>query len=102
MSEHMLTAKEIARHFEVSNSTARGWLLRGRFAGAELRHSELGQPYWVAPESSVKDFVPPKPGPVPKSAPDAPKSATAAARSNGTSPGKQRGGKSSGKTRRVA
>jgi hypothetical protein len=65
MGERMLTAKEIARRFEVSNSTARGWLLRGRFAGAELRHSELGQPYWVAPESSVKDFVLPKPGPVP-------------------------------------
>jgi hypothetical protein len=64
----MLTAKEIAQRFGVSNSTARGWLLRGRFAGAELRQSELGQPYWVAPESSVKDFTPPKPGPAPKAA----------------------------------
>jgi hypothetical protein len=66
MGERMLTAKDIAQRFGVSNSTARGWLLRGRFAGAELRHSELGQPYWVAPESSVKNFVLPKPGPVPK------------------------------------
>lgn len=66
MAERMLTAKEIAQHFGVSNSTARGWLLRGRFPGAELRHSELGQPYWVAPESAVKNFTPPKPGPVPK------------------------------------
>jgi hypothetical protein len=66
MGERMLTAKEIANHFGVSNSTARGWLLRGRFVGAELRHSELGQPYWVAPESSVSAFVLPKPGPVPK------------------------------------
>lgn len=62
----MLTAKDIAKRFGVSNSTARGWLLRGRFAGAELRESELGQPYWVAPESSVDNFTPPKPGPVPK------------------------------------
>jgi hypothetical protein len=61
MGERILTAKEIAQWFGVSNSTA-----RGRFAGAELRRSELGQPYRVAPESSVKDFVPPKPGPVPK------------------------------------
>lgn len=64
--ERMLTAKDIAKRFGVSNSTARGWLLRGRFAGAELRESELGQPYWVAPESSVDNFTPPKPGPVPK------------------------------------
>ncbi len=64
----MLTAKEIAGRFGVSNSTARGWLLRGRFVGAELRESELGQPYWVAPESAVKNFVPPKPGPTPKAA----------------------------------
>jgi hypothetical protein len=81
MSERMLTAKEIAKHFGVSNSTARGWLLRGRFTGAELRESELGQPYWVAPERSVKDFVPPKPGPVPRSA------------GNGTSKGKKGGKK---------
>lgn len=65
----MLTAKEIANHFGVSNSTARGWLLRGRLAGAELRHSELGQPYWVAPETSVKAFTPPKPGPKPSGTP---------------------------------
>jgi hypothetical protein len=66
MAERMLTTKDIAQRFGVSNSTARGWFLRGRFAGAELRHSELGQPYWVAPESSVKNFVPPRPGPTPK------------------------------------
>jgi transposase len=66
----MLTSREIAQRFGVSNSTARGWLLRGRFAGAELRESELGQPYWVAPEVSVKSFVPPRPGPVPKAKPE--------------------------------
>ncbi len=65
----MLTSKEIAQRFGVSNSTARGWLLRGRLAGAELRQSELGQSYWVAPEASVKNFVPPRPGPVPQAKP---------------------------------
>jgi len=94
MGEHMLTAKEIAARFGVSSSTARGWLLRGRFAGAELRESELGQPYWVAPEASVKDFEPPKPGPVPKSAPSTEKRATGRRRaSTGTSTGKQKGKK---------
>jgi len=66
----MVTSREIAQRFGVSNSTARGWLLRGRFTGAELRESELGQPYWVAPETSVKTFVPPRPGPVPKAKPE--------------------------------
>jgi transposase len=68
MGERMMTTKEIAKHFGVSNSTARGWLLRGRFKGAELRQSELGQPYWTVPESALKDFTPPKPGPAPKKA----------------------------------
>lgn len=66
MGNRMLNAKQIAERFGVSNSTARGWLLRGLLPGAELRESELGVSYWVAPESSLKDFVPPKRGPVPK------------------------------------
>jgi hypothetical protein len=95
MGERMLTAKEIAARFGVSSSTARGWLLRGRFAGAELRESELGQPYWVAPEASVKDFVLPKPGPTPrKSADTGEKTATGRIRaSNGTSTSKKKGNK---------
>jgi hypothetical protein len=94
MGERMLTAKEIAARFGVSSSTARGWLLRGRFAGAELRESELGQPYWVAPEASVKDFEPPRPGPVPKSLPVTQKTATGhASASNGTATTKKGGKK---------
>jgi uncharacterized protein YjcR len=84
----MLTAKEIARRFGVSSSTARGWLLRGRFAGAELRKSELGQPYWVAPERSVKDFVLPKSGPAPK----AKANVAAKGATNGTATGRKKGG----------
>jgi hypothetical protein len=70
MAEKMLSAKDIAARFGVSNSTARGWLLRGRFAGAQLVQPEIGVPYWVAPEGAVKAFVPPKPGPVPKNPAD--------------------------------
>lgn len=88
MAERMLTAKEIAKRFGVSNSTARGWLLRGRFADAELRQSELGQPYWVVPENALKDFVPPKPGPVPKA-------------ERGTVNSPSRGKKKSGKARKA-
>jgi transposase len=94
MNERMLTSKEIARHFKVSNSTARGWLLRGRIAGAELRQSELGQSYWVAPEGSVKTFTPPKPGPTPKTMPAANKRATGRIRAgNKASATKKKGGK---------
>jgi transposase len=69
MAEKMLSAKAIAAFHGVSNSTARGWLLRGRFAGAKLVQPEIGVSYWVAPESEVRAFVPPKPGPVPKAKP---------------------------------
>jgi hypothetical protein len=68
MSEKTYTARQIAEHFNVAGSTARGWLLRGLFPGARLKQTDLGDSYWVVPESAVKDFTPPKPGPVPKSA----------------------------------
>jgi hypothetical protein len=74
MAEKMLSAKDIAARYDVKISTARGWLHRRLFAGAELRRSELDVPYWAVPESALKGFVPPRPGPVPKSQP-APKPA---------------------------
>jgi hypothetical protein len=62
----------------------RGWLLRGLLPGAQLKETELGDSYWLVPESSLKDFVPPKPGPVPKAQKLGPTA-------NGTS--KKKGGK---------
>ncbi len=44
----------------------RGWFLRKLIPGAYLKDTELGGSYWVVPESALKDFEPPKPGPVPK------------------------------------
>jgi len=38
--------------------------------GARLEETELGDSYWIVPESALKEFVPPKPGPVPKSKTD--------------------------------
>ena len=66
MAEKMLSAKDIAARFGVKISTARGWLHRRLFPGAQLKHSELGVPYWAVPESALKSFTPPRPGPVPK------------------------------------
>jgi len=95
MAEKMLSAKDIAAHFDVKISTARGWLHRRLFVGAQLKTSELGVAYWAVPERALKGFVPPKPGPVPKPPAGAEKAATGRGiASNGTSTkqsGKKRG-----------
>jgi hypothetical protein len=94
MAEKMLSAKDVAAHFGVKISTARGWLHRRLFVGAELKASELGVSYWVVPERALKGFVLPKPGPVPKSAPNAQKSPTGATKAgNGTPTSRKKGGK---------
>ncbi len=68
MSEKTLTARQVAERFEVAGSTVRGWLLRGLLPGAYLKETELGS-VWLVPESALRGFVPPKPGPVPKAKP---------------------------------
>ncbi len=65
-SEKTLTARLVAERFEVARSTVRSWLLRGLLPGAYLKETELGDSYWLVPESALRGFVPPKPGPVPK------------------------------------
>ncbi len=94
MAEKTYTARQLAERFGVAGSTVRGWLLRGLFPSAELKKTELGDSYWIVPESALKDFEPPKPGPVPKSLPTTQKRATGRIRaSNGGSTGKKKGGK---------
>jgi hypothetical protein len=66
MSEKTFTARQVAERFNVAGSTVRGWLVRGLLPGAYLKESELGDSYWLVPESALKKFTPPKPGPVPK------------------------------------
>ncbi len=83
MAEKTYTARQLAERFGVAGSTVRGWLLRGLFPSAELKKTELGDSYWIVPESALKDFEPPKPGPVPKSLPTTQKPATGHASSNG-------------------
>jgi len=67
MAEKTYTARQLADRYGVIGSTVRGWLLRRLFPGAYLKETELGDSYWLVPESALKDFMPPKPGPVPKS-----------------------------------
>jgi len=94
MAEKTYTARQVAERFEVAGSTVRGWLVRRLLPGAYLQKTELGDSYWLVPESALKDFVPPKPGPVPKSPPSTQKRATAPVKAtNGTSTGKKKGGK---------
>ena len=70
MAEKTYTARQLAARFEVAGSTVRGWLARRLLAGAYLQKTGLGDSYWLVPESALKDFVPPKPGPVPKAKPE--------------------------------
>jgi hypothetical protein len=79
MAEKTLTARQVAERYNVAGSTVRGWLLRKLIPGAYLKESGLGDSYWLVPESSLKNFTPPKPGPAPK------------AKSNGAA--KKKGGK---------
>ena len=65
MSEKTYTARQLAERYDVAASTVRGWLLRGILPGAVLKETALGS-YWIVPESALKNFTPPKPGPVPK------------------------------------
>ncbi len=82
MAEKTFTARQLAERYGVAGSTVRGWLLRGELPGAYLQKTELGNSYWLVPESTLKDFVPPKPGPVPKAS-RPPKQATAASKKKG-------------------
>lgn len=66
MSEKTYTARQVAERFKVAGSTVRGWLVRGLFPNAVLKETELGDSYWLVPERDLTNFVPPKPGPVPK------------------------------------
>jgi hypothetical protein len=66
MSEKTYTARQLAERYGVARSTARGWLNRRLIPGARLEETDLGDSYWLVPESALKNFIPPKPGPVPK------------------------------------
>lgn len=68
MSEKTYTARQLAERYGVAGSTVRGWLLRRLFPNATLKETELGDSYWLVPERDLAGFVPPRPGPKPKTA----------------------------------
>jgi hypothetical protein len=72
MSEKTYTARQLAERYKVARSTARGWLNRKLIPGARLEESPLGDSYWIVPESALKNFEPPKPGPKVKAQPPKP------------------------------
>jgi excisionase family DNA binding protein len=75
-----LTAAQVAERLDVGRSTVNLWCRQGRFPGARVENSPVGQ-YWLIPESDIKNFARPKRGPKPG----------AKATTNGN--GKKKGGK---------
>jgi excisionase family DNA binding protein len=66
-----LTAAQVAERLDVGRSTVNLWCRQGRFPGAHVENSPVGQ-YWLIPESDLKNFARPKRGPVPKVQPTKP------------------------------
>jgi hypothetical protein len=64
-NKKMLSVKEAAQRIGAAASSVRYWLTKGRFPNAELVEPEYGVPYWLIPESDLKDFELGKPGPKP-------------------------------------
>ena len=62
----MLSVKEVATRLGVPPVSVRLWARTGRFAGAELRETELGTTYWTIPETALAGFEKEKPGPKPR------------------------------------
>jgi excisionase family DNA binding protein len=56
-----LTAAQVAERLDVGRSTVNLWCRQGRFPGAHVEESPVGD-YWLIPESDLKNFEPPKMG----------------------------------------
>jgi len=60
-----LTAAQVAERLSVGRSTVNLWCRQGRFPGARVEASPVGD-YWLIPESDLKGFERPKRGRTPK------------------------------------
>ena len=63
-----LTAAQVAEHLDVGRSTVNLWCRQGKFPGARVEASPVGD-YWMIPEKDVRDFQPPTKGRPPKAKP---------------------------------
>jgi hypothetical protein len=57
-----LTTAQVVELLDVGRSTVNLWRRQGRFPGARVEHSLVGQ-YCLIPESDLKNFARPKRGP---------------------------------------
>ena len=65
MSSQELTTAEVAARLAAPERTVRLWCKQGLFPGARPMETPRG-PYWLIPESAVRDFMRPQPGRPPK------------------------------------
>jgi excisionase family DNA binding protein len=64
-----LTAAQVAERLNVGRSTVNLWCRQGRFPGARVEESPVGD-YWLIPESDLKNFEKPELGRPPKAKPE--------------------------------
>ena len=92
MTENELTTRQAAERLGESDRVVRLWCQQGRFASAHLVEHPRGD-YWAIPENDLKNFVKPKPGPVPKAKAEETTHGLNTAFKAATERGKKKGGK---------
>lgn len=61
MSEKYLKASEVAKKYNVTSNTVKGWAKNGLLPNAKFEESVIGS-IWLIPESDLQDFKPPEMG----------------------------------------
>lgn len=65
MSEKYLKASDVAKKFDVSSYTVKGWIKKKLLPNAKLEKSIAGS-VWLIPETDLEGFEKPKTGRPPK------------------------------------
>ncbi len=87
-----LTAAQVAERLDVGRSTVNLWCRQGKFPGARVEESPVGD-YWLIPARDLKDFQPPKRGRIPRKAASTEKPASEAVIAGNGRSGRKKGGK---------
>lgn len=61
MSENELKASEVAKRYDVSSYTVKGWIRAGLLPNARLEETVAGS-VWLIPESDLENFTKPEMG----------------------------------------